>query len=120
MQENEQTMQALEKRIGYYMRFGVALAIVVMVIGLGLALIHPVHESSQFPTELGAIYQGLLQGSPLAYMMTGLLILIFTPVLRVVTSIVSFAKMHDQLYTVITLLVLCILIFAMWLGYVQR
>lgn len=120
MQENEQAMQALEKRIGYYMRLGVALAIGVMVLGLVLTLVKPINQQHDFPTDLGAIYQGLVQGQPLAYMMFGLLLLILTPVLRVITSIISFAKMHDRLYTAITTLVLLILVFAMWLGYVYH
>ena len=49
--------------------------------------------------------------------MTGLFLLILTPVLRVVASIVAFAKEGDKLYVAITTLVLIILIVAMFVGH---
>ncbi|EPD11575.1 putative membrane protein [Lacticaseibacillus paracasei subsp. paracasei Lpp48] len=49
--------------------------------------------------------------------MTGIFLLILTPVLRVVVSIYAFAVEHDRLYVWITTIVLIILLGAMTIGY---
>ena len=47
----------------------------------------------------------------------GLLILIATPVARVVFSIYAFAMEHDSLYVVVTLIVLAVLVFSLTGGH---
>jgi uncharacterized membrane protein len=42
----------------------------------------------------------------------GLLLLIATPVCRVIFGVVGFALLRDKLYTVISLIVLCVLLFS--------
>ena len=49
--------------------------------------------------------------------MTGLFLLILTPVLRVVASIFAFAKEGDKMYVIITMMVLAVLIIAILLGH---
>lgn len=50
---------------------------------------------------------------PLALIQTGLLLLILTPVARVVLSIVAFALERDRLYLVISAIVLAVLVFSL-------
>lgn len=52
--------------------------------------------------------QGLIQ--------LGLLLLIATPIARVALSIYVFARKHDKLYVVITLIVFCVLMYSLLKG----
>ncbi len=49
----------------------------------------------------------------------GLLVLIATPVMRVLVSVVAFLQEHDRLYTLITMVVFCLLILSLVLGAVE-
>jgi len=111
----------LEMMIGKIMRVGVSIAIVLMVIGMGLTFIKTGDNLAQYRefTHLPAIWQGMLALQPAAWLMAGLLVLIFTPVLRVVTSIFVFAGVRDWTYVIITLCVLLILIIAIIFGFIK-
>ncbi len=62
------------------------------------------------PTDYSAVGQGLLELRPIAIAQAGLLVLLATPVLRVLASVVAFALEGDRLYAAITLAVLAILL----------
>ncbi|RRG18054.1 DUF1634 domain-containing protein [Weissella viridescens] len=115
--QDEKNLAHMEVLIGQIMRIGVALALAAMLIGFVLLCLNPHANTQPFPTRLSGIWQGLITWQPLAWMMFGLLLLIFTPVLRVVVSIFAFAKIHDHLYVAITTLVLLILCVAIAYGY---
>lgn len=68
------------------------------------------------PTSPLATVQGVLAGKPYALIALGLLVLIATPVLRVVASVVTFARRRDRAYTLITAYVLLVLIVSFVLG----
>ncbi|WP_155287396.1 DUF1634 domain-containing protein [Lacticaseibacillus zhaodongensis] len=109
----------VELLIGRIMQIGVVAAAVVLVIGLILLFVtgksgYPV---GVHPHRFGSIIRGTLQLRPYAVIMTGVFLLILTPVLRVVVSIYAFVKEHDRLYAYITSAVLVILIIAMIIGY---
>jgi uncharacterized membrane protein len=55
------------------------------------------------------ILQGAFALHPDAVVQTGLLLLIATPVLRVVFSLFGFARQRDWLYVALTLIVLAVL-----------
>jgi uncharacterized membrane protein len=57
-----------------------------------------------------------LHGDGRAIIQCGLLLLIATPVARVLFSIVAFALEKDRLYVVLTLIVFCILIYSLFGG----
>lgn len=71
---------------------------------------------STYPHTLASVWQGVLHGEPLAIISLGLLVLLATPVLRVIVSIVAFLLEGDRLYAAITALVLLILIASFFLG----
>ncbi|MBM7617803.1 putative membrane protein [Weissella uvarum] len=116
----ETDLAKMEQVIGQIMRIGVGLAILAMLIGMGLLLFKPTQAQATFPTQLTLIWHGLWQWQPMAWMMLGLFILIMTPVLRVIVSIIAFAKIHDHLYTIITTVVLIILFVAIAYGYYSK
>lgn len=109
----------VELLIGRIMQIGVAASAVVLVLGLILlfATGKSGYPAGVHPHRFGTITAGLLQLRPYAVIMTGVFLLILTPVLRVVVSIYAFVKEHDRLYANITTAVLIILIIAMVIGY---
>lgn len=115
-------MTEIELVIGHVLRIGVITSAVVIIIGLVLALItgETGYPAGTFPTTFATIFQGVAAFKPFAITMLGLFLLILTPVLRVVVSIYAFAKEGDKLYVWITIIVLVILVFAMWIGYIGK
>lgn len=109
----------LEIAMGSMLRIGVALAAIVVLVGgvLYLAQFHgPVPDYRQFHgaapayRQLGAIAAGALHlksGSLVAF---GILLLIATPICRVLFGVVGFALMRDRLYTAVSAIVLLILL----------
>jgi uncharacterized membrane protein len=66
--------------------------------------------SAAATTDFGDLASRLAVLEPLAIAQLGLLTLLATPVARVATSVVAFAREGDRLYTAITLVVLAILL----------
>ncbi|MFT8363883.1 MAG: DUF1634 domain-containing protein [Sporolactobacillus sp.] len=114
-----QKMDQIERIIGHVLRIGVGLSAFVIVAGIiaGLFAGETGYRGTTFPKTPSAILSGLILLKPLAILMTGLFLLILTPVLRVAVSIYAFAVEKDYLYVWITTIVLFILVIAMWIGY---
>jgi uncharacterized membrane protein len=72
-----------------------------------------------YPTNPLLIFQGVAALKPYAIILTGLFILILTPVFRVGVSIIVFLKEKDYLYVKITAIVFTILIVSFLLGKVE-
>ena len=62
------------------------------------------------PGDFQAVVRGLVEVRPLAITQLGILCLVATPILRVMTSLVAFALERDRLYVAITAIVLAILL----------
>ncbi len=109
----------IERNIGKILRVGVFVSTTVIIIGILMFLLsgHSGYAEGVWPDKFKEILSGLVEFKALAWLMTGLFLLILTPVLRVVASIVAFAKDGDKLYVAITTLVLIILIVAMFVGH---
>lgn len=110
---------ALKGFVGKVMQIGVVLSALVIILGLLLLLVtgSTGYATGVHPTRVGDILSGTLALKPYAVLMTGIFLLILTPVLRVVVSIYAFAVEHDRLYVWITTIVLIILLGAMTIGY---
>ncbi|HEY6249795.1 MAG TPA: DUF1634 domain-containing protein [Candidatus Angelobacter sp.] len=122
MQEpNRWTDYKIEQIIGNLLRSGVVLSAVVVFVGGVMYLVqhraqpadyHTFHEP---PAQLRSV-QGTVQGAfklqSDGIMQLGLLLLILTPIARVVFSAVGFVKEGDRMYVEITLVVLAVLIFS--------
>jgi uncharacterized membrane protein len=121
--------QRMEMFLGQMLRVGVLLAAVVVLFGAGLYLrgatrtapdasasYRVFHGQPAQLTSVSAIWQGARQLQPLAVIQFGLLLLIATPVARVVFSIVGFAIERDWLYIAVTLVVLALLIYSLTSG----
>jgi uncharacterized membrane protein len=114
--------QRIEVIIGALLRTGVILAATVVLFGGVLYLARHGHEVPNYTTFHGEpeslksvrdIVHDALGGSARAIIQLGLLLLIATPVARVVFSAVAFAVERDNMYVVITLIVLGVLLYSL-------
>lgn len=117
LQQNNKS-EAVELVVSKWLRVGVLASAAVILTGLLLFLItgESGYPESTFPTSLNGIYQGLLSLKSYAIILTGLLMLIATPVFRVFISIFAFMHEQDYLYVGITLIVFLILIASFFIG----
>ena len=115
----------IEVIIGTLLRSGVILAASVVLVGGILYLVRHGHELPDYGTfhgepgmlkSLGGIFHGVAALSARAMIQLGLLLLIATPVARVVFSAIAFALERDYLYVVITLIVLGVLAYSLFGG----
>lgn len=105
--------------ISYLLRTGVAASALITLTGGILYLMHWSSSPADFaafhgePTllrNIPDIVTGAFAGNIRALMLLGLLVLIATPIARVLFSVFAFLLERDYLYVVITLIVLTILI----------
>ena len=114
--------QRIEVIIGTLLRTGVILAAAVVLIGGMLYPVRHGHEVPNYTTFHGEpeglksvsdIVHGALGRGASAIIQLGLLLLIATPVARVIFSAIAFAIEHDYMYVVITLIVLGVLLYSL-------
>ncbi|MPZ17174.1 MAG: DUF1634 domain-containing protein [Luteitalea sp.] len=97
-----ETLARLELIVGRILRIGVVVATVLLVVGLALWV----------PRVEPTIALQLLHA--------GLITLMLTPVLRVVVSVVEFARARDWFFMLVTLAVLAVLGGTFWAAMLQR
>ncbi|MDR2122128.1 MAG: DUF1634 domain-containing protein [Flavobacteriaceae bacterium] len=115
----------VEFYIGKLLRYGVILASVITVTGGVIYLIQHPDEKPDFRTftgtpeylrELSTLLPRIIQFDGLAIIQLGVAVLIATPILRVVLSIIAFTIEKDRMYVVITCIVLAIILSNMFFG----
>ena len=111
--------QDLDVSVAVVLRIGVTLSAAVVVLGgllLGNHLFGAVPDYAHFqPGDPGlrsvmGIVQGAVNFSPKSVIQLGLLLLIATPVARVILCVIGFARQHNILYVAVSTVVLVILI----------
>jgi uncharacterized membrane protein len=111
--------QDLDVSVALVLRIGVTLSAAVVILGgllLGNHLFGAVPDYTHFqPGDPGlrsvmGIVQGAVNFTPKSIIQLGLLLLIATPVARVVLCIVGFARQHNILYVAVSTIVFVILI----------
>ncbi len=118
-----------ERAISRILRIGVSASLVAISAGTLLAFVRAggygkepadlarlIGPAGAFPRTAAWILGGALRLDGRAVIVTGLLLLIATPVLRVAVSIVSFARERDRAFVVITSAVLGLLLLSLVLG----
>ncbi len=114
--------QKLENLIAHLLRAGVLAAAMVVISGGVLYLgAHPrarvdYHTFHAEPDELKTVHgivRAAFSGDSRAIMQLGLLLLIATPVVRVMFSIFAFAIEGDRMYVLFTLIVLGVLLYSL-------
>ena len=117
--------ERVERIMGTLLQNGVIISAVVVLAGGILYLLRygrlPLRYEN-FVAEreslrgLGSVVNSALHGDGRAIIEVGLLLLIATPVARVLFSIIAFALEKDRLYAVLTLIVFLILIYSLFGG----
>jgi uncharacterized membrane protein len=112
----------LETVIGYTLRIGVITAAVLVFAGGVYYLIenagttvdyHTFHPAAKHSLDLSAIVQNALAFNSLGIIQLGLLVLVATPIVRVIFSVVAFVLERDLLYVAVTVIVLAVLVYGL-------
>ncbi|HUY31269.1 MAG TPA: DUF1634 domain-containing protein [Pirellulales bacterium] len=116
----------VERVVGNLLRAGVLLAAAVVALGGVMYLAGNATELADYrsfkgePGDLrspGKIVVNAWHMNSLGVIQFGLLLLIATPVARVIFSVFAFACQRDRTYIVITLIVLVVLLYSLFLGH---
>jgi uncharacterized membrane protein len=120
-----------ELLISEILRWGVRASLAVIVAGIVLSFVVKggygandtgaelqtlLHGNTSFPRSLVWLWNGLLHLNGTAVTVAGLGLLILTPVLRVVASVVSYACQKDRDYILISSAVLAVVVLSFFLG----
>jgi uncharacterized membrane protein len=97
-----EALARLELIVGHILRVGVLVATGLLAVGLTLWVLRVERDTS------------------LQLLHAGLITLMVTPVLRVVVSVVEFARARDWFFTLVTLAVLAVLGGTFWAAMLQR
>jgi uncharacterized membrane protein len=115
----------LETLVGQLLRFGVTLAALLVSVGLVRYLFGQGGDSASYhvfqgePSEfrsVGGILTSAFGWSRRGLIQLGILVLIATPVARVLLSLAVFTKQRDRVYVLITSIVLAVLAFSLLSG----
>jgi uncharacterized membrane protein len=90
---------------------GMVLSVTVMLIGLGLFALSPTGHA-EVDLALPDIAAGILRGDPIAVIDLGIVLLIATPLTRVLTALAVFLVDREVRFVLVSLLVLAIIAFA--------
>ena len=114
--------------IGNVLRYGVIISSVL--VGAGVIMILAGDKSPSFPSFLNqlissnygkptinfsSLVAGILSLNPIFIIQLGLLILLATPIVRVAASILLFAAEKDMIYVALTVFVLVVLLFSIFI-----
>jgi uncharacterized membrane protein len=112
----------IEVILGNLLRSGVVLSAIVVLWGAGVYLSRHAHEPADYsvfrgePTEfrtIPGVIQSVVHDRGRGWIQLGLLLLIATPIARVMFSVVGFALERDRMYVVFTLIVLAVLLYSL-------
>jgi len=113
--------RSIETILGNLLRIGVIIAGSVVIIGAVLFLVRHGLEIPSYHIfkpesfnffDFHDLFNGIITFQSVSIMELGILLLIATPVLRVLFSVFAFAYEKDYLYVVFTVIVLLVLIFS--------
>jgi len=112
----------LEQMVGKILRVGVIVSALIMLVGAALYLATSAGARPDYHTFRGeplslrrvsAIVADAAAFHPKGVMQLGIVLLLATPLMRVVLSAISFAIQKDVLYVVVTSMVFAVLLFSL-------
>lgn len=114
----------LQRMVGNLLRWGVITAIIIVATGLFLYLFQKGNGTVSYAEfnplrfqGFAALFRGLLSADYHAVIQLGVMLLIATPVVRVIIALIGFALEKDRLYVVISLVILGVILFSIIYGY---
>jgi uncharacterized membrane protein len=117
--------EQVEQVMGNLLRCGVLTAAAVVAAGGAVYLArhgsepvnyHTFHGEPSYFERPWEIVAHALAGSGRGIIQLGLLLLIATPVARVIFSVFAFARQRDYTYVILTLIVLAVLLYSLFVG----
>lgn len=116
----------LNRSVGNLLRLGVILAVITSMIGF----IKLFTEGFKMPKKYALLDMGtssekvwshfwetLCKGEGMAIIQLGILMLIFTPLMRIIFALIGYLKEKDYLYVIISSIVLAIMVISFVAGY---
>ena len=121
---SQNTKKDIQQLVGNTLRIGVWLSFSITVLGLLLFLAG--HSNIQFAPEtlpaepqkfsFSELKNGLVHGDALSIIALGVLILLITPVLRVLFALYGYWLERNKLYMLISIIVLAIIASSLFIG----
>lgn len=102
--------------MSFILRFGVLLSCSLFVVGILADSVDPIAFGTIKPGHIPLLLRALIHGSPAAMLHIGILVLLITPVARVVAMAWSFARERDFTFATISIGVLLLLIVSFTIG----
>ena len=115
----------MEVAIGHMLRVGVVLSGIVVAIGGAIYLDKAPSATPSYSTfraakptlrTVAGVLEGVRHLDPASLIQLGILMLIATPIVRVVYCVVGFSLQRDRMYMAISTLVLAILVYSLLRG----
>lgn len=116
----------LNRSVGNLLRLGVILSVVTSLIGF----IKLFTEGFKMPRKYtmldmgtssekvwGHFWETLCKGEGMAIIQLGILLLIFTPLMRIIFALIGYLKEKDYVYVIISSIVLAIMAVSFFTGY---
>ncbi|KMQ69554.1 membrane protein [Chryseobacterium sp. FH2] len=116
----------LNRSVGNLLRLGVILSVATSLVGF----IKLFFEGFKMPKKYtcldigtssekvwGHLWNSLCKGEGMAIIQVGILLLIFTPLMRIVFALIGYLKEKDYVYVVISSIVLAIMAISFFTGY---
>jgi uncharacterized membrane protein len=116
------TDKDIDNSVANMLRFGVTLSALVVLAGGVLLLLHPFaaiadythfHRPGPALRTISGVTSSAAHRHAAGIIQFGLLLLIATPVVRVVFCVIGFARQRDRLYVVISSIVLVVLLYSL-------
>lgn len=116
----------LNRSVGNLLRLGVILSVITSLVGF----VKLFTEGFKMPEKYTALDMGsssekvwgdfwnsLCKGEGMAIIQLGILLLIFTPLMRIIFALIGYLKEKDYVYVVISSIVLAIMAISFFTGY---
>lgn len=116
----------LNRSVGNLLRLGVILSVITSLIGF----VKLFTEGFKMPRKYklldmgtssekvwGHFWETLCKGESMAIIQLGILMLIFTPLMRIIFALIGYLKEKDYIYVVISSIVLAIMAISFFTGY---
>ncbi|KNB61427.1 MULTISPECIES: DUF1634 domain-containing protein [Chryseobacterium] len=116
----------LNRSVGNLLRLGVILSVITSLIGF----VKLFTEGFKMPRKYklldmgtssekvwGHFWETLCKGEGMAIIQLGILMLIFTPLMRIIFALIGYLKEKDYIYVVISSIVLAIMAISFFTGY---
>jgi uncharacterized membrane protein len=110
----------LDRTIGRILIIGTNVAVLLLAIGCVLLFVYRLDPlAGGPPLEPGLIVDDIVHLQPAGFIWLGLLAILATPILRVVVSLVGFARGGERTMTIVAALILVVLGLSVVLGAVE-